>query len=1403
MAINLTKLTNAEYQLDGIREAIDGDNAIKPSDPTAYYTASGNPPGVWIGSAARLLGGTPGTTASSRTVRSLINERRDPSTGRYLGDTTLADGDSGRAPVAGFDLTTRQPKSVSILWAFSDADTRRRIDQCLDRAAQMTIDYFEHAVASTRAGQAGVASVACDGVAGFVFDHYDSRDGDPQPHKHIVISNRVRRSQDGVWTALDGRKVYASAVEISEYHENLLQDLLTKEFGWAWTTRPARGTQAVIQEVDGVPQELIDAFSGRHSQIQAKVDQRVRQEEQQTGRKVGPRRRAQIDLEVWRETRKAKPKIQPSLDEKRRHWYDKLGRVAPGIQIDTMLRDVNARHDQPITVDAAGRQDAARLLIAQLADREQVRGGAGAWLDMNAERATEAVSQAHTTWKATNIRAESQRLLRTVRLDPTQRLTACNAIADEATSRCVKLTPTRYRLPDGAAGDPTIALHDGRTVFDDPELDKYTTQDILDAEQLMIDAFDRPQTGGYAPGAGKAWLTAWSRQAEQEGGHPLAADQLDAAAYALENPRLAGAIIGPAGTGKTTTMNAVTRAWEAAHGPGSILGLATSHKAVNELHASIGCQSMTIARLLAMSGEDDTRDQECREHELIQRLTRENDPRERIRLRIQLAGIHASRQAGVIKPGQLVIIDEAGMVDTRVLARITGLAAQAGAKIIMTGDPKQLDSVSGAGGMLGWADRHDACRRLSSIWRFTAKPDKWARDPQGAASARRWAGESQATLRLRDGGDPLDEASVKACRALVAQYAAHDRIHWGEDPDIEETAYRMCIGWQRIGKTTLLIAGTNEQVRDINRRFILERRAAGKSEADPDRLMELMDGLSVGAGDQIVCRVNDHDIRSHDGRSIENGMTFRILDTSDGATARVKSLDDGSIWDIPRGFLKTGCKAGYAATIHGSQGMTVDRCAALFPAQASLTCNLQYVAGTRGREENHFLYGCEPEEQRRTDHMLTGAETDPRRIALDRMEHALLTHPETLTATETRDMETRNRYDLKRLIHEHDYAAGLIAGPHLLAMLAKTHDQATVEKIKRSPSFEWLRGTWSRAWTADPKRALAIIARPPDARRHTTGIDRTRSLACQAARTLLAGRTPGEGTGTRITITLDAEADTIGMLTGMLDDTGIGHTANTTPDGRTGISVETRDTPALKAMLDTWMQCRDDISPDRIDGWATLRATAHHETRQDPELARKARPTEPDWAATIAGRLNAGLLDKTNGSVHDDWVGGVIPPIKTSKHSQALDLVRQNERLIERKTRTLAQEAKTSGEAWVRPVLQATSHDPSLLRDIAVYRAMWDIDDPDTPLGGKPPATCARQTQHWANLNGRLNHTTCTAKPHGDTRDHPYRRHTTDARVEQHDPATSNTRHADRQRSTPWQTKPQPSSTPSPDGLSL
>ena len=1343
MAMNLTKLSNAEYPLDGIREALDGDNALDPADPTAYYTAEGNPPGYWIGSGAKLLGGTVGTTASSRTVRSLINERRDPSTGRYLGDVKLTAGDDGQAPVAGWDLTTRQPKSVSILWAFGDSETRRGIDECLQKATEMTIAYLEEEYASTRAGQGGVASVSCDGLAGFVFDHYDTRDGDPQPHKHIVLSNRVRRTSDGVWTALDGRKMYGSMVEISELHENLVQDLITQRFGWKWTAKPAAdGSRAMVNEVEGVPRELIEAFSGRHAEIAKEVERKIREEEQETGKVVGPRRKAQIDLEVWRSTRKAKPDIQPSLAKKRSGWYHKLGEVAPGVSLERMWKDVNSHKQATLHVDAASEKDVADLLFGQLADLTRMAGSGSEFADNQAGLAVKGTSRAHTVWRKTNVRAEAERLLRDVRIDPEQRTIAANAISDRAIARCVKLSPTRYRLPPEALDDTFIATRSGRSVFDDPDLDLYTTSDVLDAEHYMIGALDRRAGIGYEPGEGAEWLGRWNQRTAAAGGHPLAPDQWRAAAYALESPNLVSSIIGPAGTGKTTTMNAVAQAWQARYGAGSVIGLATSRRAVGELHRSIGCNSMTIAMLLTKHSPESIKEAIRREGELQQRLARAGTPLERIAIRAQIAAARLQDSSWTIQRNQLIIVDEAGMVDTRNLQWITRLAELRGAKVILTGDPKQLDSVSGAGGMLGYADRHGKCERLTSLWRFTAKAEKWAADKDGPESRRRWEGEAQATLRLREGGNRLDEASVKACEKLVEEYDAHDRIHWGEDADIEEDAYRMCIEWQDMGKSTLLIAGTNQQVRDINQRFILERRAKGLSDSVPSRLVRLRDGLTVGTGDQIVCRENEKTLRAADGRQIENGMTFSIVST-DGDFVRCVSTEDGSRWSIPRGFLSKSCEAGYAATVHRSQGMTVDRCAALFPANANIRCNLQYVAGTRGKEENHFLFGCKPKDERLVDHLLSGAEEDPHEIALSRMKTALLAQPENLTATETAEREWKDRYDLKRLLREHDYAAGLIAGPHLLAVLGKSHDARTVEKIKRSPSFEWLRGVWSRAYMTDPKRAVAIIGRPLESKRkRTLPEEKARKLACRAAGEL----TPEKDSPKTFALDMEAPAETIETFRGMLRQTGIPFDeAGTLDDGRSRFIVSESRTPAIKAMIDAYAQARDDMDQSMFPGWGGLRSTAGRIIGDEAGLEKKSKPVEPDWAATIAGRLNAGLLDRINGTVRKEWVGGVIPPIRSSRDTATLDLVRQNERLIEGRIEELVKEARMEAAPWTRAVAAEERTDPDLFRDIVVYRAMWGVEDADDPLGEHPED--GRREQHWANLNGRINHTSGVVRP--------------------------------------------------------
>lgn len=1351
MALNITKLSNAEYTLRDIREAIDGDNA--GTSPTDYYTATGNPPGYWIGTAAKLVGGKVGTTASSKTVRSLINERRDPSTGRYLGDLKLTEGDDGQAPVSGWDLTTRQPKSVSILWAFADADTRRRIDECMQRATEMTIAYLEREYATTRAGQGGVASVASDGVMGFVFDHYDTRDGDPQPHKHVVISNRVRRSNDKTWTALDGRKILASAVELSELQENLLQDLLTQELGW--TFRPVRDgrTKSMTNEVEGVPQELIDAFSSRDAEITKAMERKVEEYERKNGGPAGWKVRAEIHKEVWLATRKAKPEIQPSLESKRSHWYRKLGDTCPDISIEQVWKDVNSHKSSVIHADAECEDDVARLLLEQLADLTGMAGETDRYLARQSGQALHETAHTRTTWKRTNVRAEAQRLLRDVRIDPEQRIAVTNAIADKALVRCVKLTPTRYRLSDEMMEDLALCSSGDRSVFDDIDLDRYTTDDVLQAEHYMIESLNKPSGIGYKPGEGNAWLDQWNIRSKQAGGYPLSTDQQEAAAYALEDPNLVGAIIGAAGTGKTTTMNAVAQAWQAKYGQGSVLGLATSRKAVGELRQSIGCQSMTIAKLLTINDPERLQDAAQTQGELRQRISQSNNPIERLFLRARLAAQRVRTPIAAVRPNQLIIVDEAGMVDTRNLQWITRLASLVGAKVLLTGDPKQLDSVSGAGGMLGYADRHNACKRLTSLFRFTSKPDRWRNDPDGPDSKRRWEGESDATLRLREGGDKTDPVSVRRCDELIAEYERHDRLHWGEDADLEEEAYRMCIEWQKLGKSTLLIAGTNDQVKDINQRFILERRASGQSESDPSKLLELRDGLTVGAGDQIVCRVNNRDVRCRDGRQIENGMVFSIISTNDGQ-ASCLNLADQSRWTIPAWFLKQGCDGGYASTVHRSQGMTVDRCAAVFPTTTEPSCNLQYVAGTRGKEENHFLYGCKTEEEREEDRMLSGAETDPRKIAESRMKSSLLDHPEPFTATETGEQAYAERYDLKRLIREHDYAAGLIAGPHLLALLAKSHDTKTVEKIERSPSFEWLRGVWSRAYMTDARRATAIISQTLKPRERDIPKDKATGIACRAAKDMLP-KTAGRDT---FTFSMDADRDRVGLVRSMMEQAGIPFQEEPTMEGEASrFTVDTAHTPAVKALLDAHMQLRDDIDQSMFPEWTALRTISNRAVRNDPDMERKTRPNEPDWAASIAGRLNAGLLDRMNGSVHDDWIGGVLPPIRSSRHTERLDLVRQNERLIEDRTRQLETEARRSGQPWVRTVAKAGRGDGSLLRDVAVYRAMWGIDDPDSPLGEKPDMENRKQEQHWTNLNGRINHTSMVVNPGRNTPDQSLR----------------------------------------------
>src|SRR5664279_172136 len=170
-----------------------------------------------------------------------------------------------------------------------------------------------------------------------------------------------------------------------------------------------------------------------------------------------------------------------------------------------------------------------------------------------------------------------------------------------------------------------------------------------------------------------------------------------------------------------------------------------------------------------------------------------------------IAAARREHDLWALRPGQLLIIDEAGMAGTFVLDRLARQAAESGAKLLLVGDPHQLSAVEtgGAFGMLT-ADRPQVAE-LTVIRRFT--------DPDGRR--RRW--EEEASIGIRLGRvDVLDT------------YRDHDRIRSGARDDMVAAAYA---GWQddtAAGLTPLLIAGDTATVHDLNHRARTDLVTAGR-----------------------------------------------------------------------------------------------------------------------------------------------------------------------------------------------------------------------------------------------------------------------------------------------------------------------------------------------------------------------------------------------------------------------------------------------------------------------------------------------------------------------------------------------------------------------------------------------
>ena len=218
-----------------------------------YYAGEGEAAGVWMGTGAAWLGLT-GEVGEEGLARLL--EGRDPVSGLLLRPARSS------SPVAGFDLTFRAPKSVSILFGVAEPEVARRVVARARAAVAQAIGYLEREACWTRRGRGGAIRLPGRGFVAAAFRHRSSRAGDPLLHTHVVVANATQAA-DGRWTALDGRALYRHAKTAGYLYQAVAaggadararRALAPVEHGTRGSRgRPAPGDRALLAAAGGDP----------------------------------------------------------------------------------------------------------------------------------------------------------------------------------------------------------------------------------------------------------------------------------------------------------------------------------------------------------------------------------------------------------------------------------------------------------------------------------------------------------------------------------------------------------------------------------------------------------------------------------------------------------------------------------------------------------------------------------------------------------------------------------------------------------------------------------------------------------------------------------------------------------------------------------------------------------------------------------------------------------------------------------------------------------------------------------------------------------------------------------------------------------------------------------------------
>jgi Ti-type conjugative transfer relaxase TraA len=402
---------------------------------------------------------------------------------------------------------------------------------------------------------------------------------------------------------------------------------------------------------------------------------------------------------------------------------------------------------------------------------------------------------------------------------------------------------------------------------------RFTTKTNLEAEKkMMADALAMDTAAGHQV------KDAYLNQAMAV--RSLTQEQSEAVKYVLESGDVS-CMIGFAGAGKSYTLGAVREAYEAAGY--QCKGMALSGIAAEGLEVESGIKSKTIHRTLW--------------------------------------DIENKREQFTGK--DVLFVDEAGMVATRQMQQIIGQARTAGAKVVLVGDPHQLQPIEAGGAFRGILDRVgyvelSEVRRQSIDWQKQATKDFTNNKTSEALEAYNTHGHIKSFEKI----DQAKEDLISA---------------WLENRQEAHAA--------GTGATSIILAYRNADVKDLNDKARSALKQTGRLKGQDFDIETGRGKRSICAGDRVLF------LRNEKSLGVKNG-SLGTVERIDRTGIQVK-LDAGRRLAFDPNMYRD-FDHGYAATVHKTQGSTLDNTFIL--ATRHFDRHTALVAMSRHREDVRLFF---------------------------------------------------------------------------------------------------------------------------------------------------------------------------------------------------------------------------------------------------------------------------------------------------------------------------------------------------------------------------------------------------------------------------------------------------------------